>query len=704
MDNDNNKEIIKQTSKLALNAALSPIKKYIIAGLLTIIPYIIGGIIIITLFAGIYLNIMEQFDTVANATGDIAERIANASRLYGFKNEAEVSEDEEKKFYKTLDFYKEYYDLTDYDVLLISKTLLFEGMYEDKITFTETIDDDNSEVGLNDFLDGNVFTNIVKMYSTFMNRLYVGFSSAYMGSSQYKKANKQLSEPVIVLHRCHVLTGQSVTTDDVKQCYYGYLVAEYNYSVDKAIEKGTIDPEVKVGYLIFKDLSKYFSFPSDMTTMTDDEIDGMISKISDKIKQFDKASFMSNPFQYIFQRIGAGITLNLVSELSKSMEQLSTALNLLLYGKIADKPNDSVWFNNKHFFYNGYIVRFLREYYKSVPIDYDKIENESEYKQLIEFERKNKRKIADEIFDNVDSYYLLAYGKNYNANSTGGTGKFINYETNSGVEITIDGNKINISFDDYVKLIMYQLYGDSLFSINDQDTLQDMVIRARTIAYQNIGVTKLGATNVLSGDMTELYNNFKEKINNELASKLDKIIKSTTGLVYKDSNGNLVSVGGSIDYINKYVSPLPGNARQYITAYFATTDSVHRTAHSGYDFGYSRGTDVASAAAGEVIAAYNLCDYSTSASNRCGPTGYGGYGNVVVVKSYDLNGAVYYTYYGHMDGGSVIVNVGDKVSPGQLIGKVGSSGSSTGPHLHLEVRYGCDSKSCLIDPLDFFGF
>ena len=107
MDNDNNKEIIKQTSKLALNAALSPIKKYIIAGLLTIIPYIIGGIIIITLFVGIYLNIMEQFDTVANATGDIAERIANASRLYGFKNEAEVSEDEEKNFYKTLAFYRE---------------------------------------------------------------------------------------------------------------------------------------------------------------------------------------------------------------------------------------------------------------------------------------------------------------------------------------------------------------------------------------------------------------------------------------------------------------------------------------------------------------------------------------------------------------------------------------------------------------------
>ena len=62
----------------------------------------------------------------------------------------------------------------------------------------------------------------------------------------------------------------------------------------------------------------------------------------------------------------------------------------------------------------------------------------------------------------------------------------------------------------------------------------------------------------------------------------------------------------------------------------------------------------------------------------------GGYGNCVVIKH--SNG--YYTRYGHMPHGAIKVKVGQKVSKGQQIGAIGSTGNSTGPHLHFEIRKG----------------
>ena len=62
----------------------------------------------------------------------------------------------------------------------------------------------------------------------------------------------------------------------------------------------------------------------------------------------------------------------------------------------------------------------------------------------------------------------------------------------------------------------------------------------------------------------------------------------------------------------------------------------------------------------------------------------GGYGNLVVIQH--PNGMI--TFYAHMLTGSFKVAVGDHVTQGQIIGNVGSTGRSTGPHLHFEVRNG----------------
>lgn len=89
-----------------------------------------------------------------------------------------------------------------------------------------------------------------------------------------------------------------------------------------------------------------------------------------------------------------------------------------------------------------------------------------------------------------------------------------------------------------------------------------------------------------------------------------------------------------------------------------------REFHSGLDIGASRGTQVYSTAGGVVrMANYN-----------------GGYGNVIFVD----HGYGFSTVYAHLH--KLNVKVGQQVTKGQLIGSVGSTGASTGPHLHYEVR------------------
>ncbi|WP_256728877.1 peptidoglycan DD-metalloendopeptidase family protein [Microbacterium oleivorans] len=73
----------------------------------------------------------------------------------------------------------------------------------------------------------------------------------------------------------------------------------------------------------------------------------------------------------------------------------------------------------------------------------------------------------------------------------------------------------------------------------------------------------------------------------------------------------------------------------------------------------------------------------------------GDYG-VTVVIDHVIDGELVSTRYGHMQYGSLQVEVGDTVEAGQVIGKVGSTGKSTGAHLHLEVLVGGTTQ---IDPM-----
>lgn len=90
----------------------------------------------------------------------------------------------------------------------------------------------------------------------------------------------------------------------------------------------------------------------------------------------------------------------------------------------------------------------------------------------------------------------------------------------------------------------------------------------------------------------------------------------------------------------------------------------HWRQHNGIDIAARRGTPIGAAAAGTVV----------FAGRR------GGYGNTVIIEQADGK----QTLYGHAD--QLLVKVGEEVEAGQQIATVGSTGRSTGPHLHFEVR------------------
>ena len=63
-----------------------------------------------------------------------------------------------------------------------------------------------------------------------------------------------------------------------------------------------------------------------------------------------------------------------------------------------------------------------------------------------------------------------------------------------------------------------------------------------------------------------------------------------------------------------------------------------------------------------------------------------GYGNCVEIKHIDESGNVFYTFYAHMRENSICVQTGQKIVTGQIIGVQGSTGNSSGDHLHFEIR------------------
>ena len=138
-----------------------------------------------------------------------------------------------------------------------------------------------------------------------------------------------------------------------------------------------------------------------------------------------------------------------------------------------------------------------------------------------------------------------------------------------------------------------------------------------------------------------------------------------------------------------YTGPAPGVF--YISSYFGDSEG-RGYGHGGLDIAGDYNTPIVAADDGVVAYTYSSCihNWGKDMSYSCGCGG--GYGNYVWID----HGNGKESIYGHL--GSLVVHDGEKVTKGQLIGYMGSTGHSTGSHLHFECRYNGDRY----DPLDEF--
>lgn len=202
------------------------------------------------------------------------------------------------------------------------------------------------------------------------------------------------------------------------------------------------------------------------------------------------------------------------------------------------------------------------------------------------------------------------------------------------------------------------------------ETERDEQIEARKLlqdkqaSLEKLQAEKQAVINKLNSDIKAL-----EKEEKEAEEEYQAIMAQ----IKKAQGSGSVSVKGTGQFV------WPSTASKRVTSYYGRREKPNANAtsmHRGIDIGAPNGTDVVAIDSGKVIVA-----------------GFGkSYGNYVVID----HGNGYTSLYAHNS--RLCVSVGDTVTRGQLIAKVGSTGNSTGPHIHLEIS----KNGTLVDPMSFF--
>ena len=286
-------------------------------------------------------------------------------------------------------------------------------------------------------------------------------------------------------------------------------------------------------------------------------------------------------------------------------------------------------------------IKQIKEKLKYIQKDYDSQKKLYE-KRLVSMYKMGNTTYLDvllnskSITDFISRYYLLEEIAKYDSNLL----EVIEKEKNKIEEI----NKQLAEKDENLKIIK-----------NTQEKTLVALENARTI--KNSYLEELTEEELEIQKQVEEYN-----------KKLDNIDSQMAILAMVNSDSEFI--GG------EFLWPTPGNT--YITSYYGMRFHPilhYYRSHNGIDIGAPMGAPVVASNPGTIITASYV----------------GSYGNVVMI---DHGGGVV-SNYAH--GSKILVEVGQVVERGEIIMEVGSTGLSTGPHLHFEIKI----NGTFVNPLPY---
>ncbi len=218
---------------------------------------------------------------------------------------------------------------------------------------------------------------------------------------------------------------------------------------------------------------------------------------------------------------------------------------------------------------------------------------------------------------------------------------------------------------DYRRMQALKAKADEIARLKAQVENQKRMVEAsiRDINNQRAAIQNSIAANKSMIERLKKDKSYYERTERELARQSASIQNMIANLTGGSSTKTTPVKVSSTGFIKPIAGPITSPFGYRIHPIFKS-----RIFHSGIDIGGPNGGAIKASNDGRVIY-----------------TGwYGGYGKVVILDHGTINGKPVTTLYAHMS--AILVSNGQNVTKGQTVGKEGSTGYSTGPHCHFEVR------------------